>query len=102
MTERYKNRLIDRPAVVSEERSRRYIERLSQSQFARDFPHVVPQTCAQYALTGGPCAPHRGYVRRVLVLEQMLAQGRLSLGAMEVELIGAARPGFSEAARRGR
>lgn len=102
VTERYKNRLINRPAAVSEERSHRYIEGLSQSKFAQDFPHVVPQTCAQYALTEGSCAPHRGYVRRVLVLEEMLVQSRLSLDAMEVELVGAARPGFSEAMRQGR
>ena len=91
VTERYKNRLVNRAPDASAERSLGYVERLAGSPLARDFPHVVPQTCAQYGLLEGACEPHRGYVRRVLVLEEMLAQNRTSLDGLEQEIAGATR-----------
>ncbi len=94
VTHRYKNRLVDRGAPS--ERARGTIARLSASQIARDFPLVVPQACAQHGLADGPCAPHRGYVRRARLLEEMLATRRLTLAELEVELIGAARPGLRD------
>ena len=95
VTVRYKNRLVDRAPSPSLQRTRRYVERLSRSPLAQEFPNVVRQTCAQYGFTGGTCAKHRSYVRRALVLEEMLAQGNLSLDRMEVELVGETRPKLS-------
>ena len=91
VTVRYKNRLIDRAPSPSPQRTRRYVEELSESPLAQEFPNVVRQTCAQYGFTGGACAKHRSYVRRALVLEEMLAQSNLSLDQMEVELVGETR-----------
>ena len=93
VTHRYKNRLANRGAGV-DERMLPHAQRLARSDAAADFPHLVPQVCAQYGLTEGACAPHRGYVRRVLLLEEMLASGRLSLEDVEIQLAGAARAGW--------
>ena len=95
MTVRYKNRLIDRAPPGSPERTRRYVERLAESPLAQESPTVVRQTCAQYGFTEGVCADHAGYVRRVLVLEEMLAQRNLSLTQLETDLVGEARPSLS-------
>ena len=95
VTVRYKNRLIDRAPPGSPERTRRYVERLAESPLAQESPTVVRQTCAQYGFTKGACADHAGYVRRVLVLEEMLAQRNLSLTQLETELVGEARPALS-------
>ena len=95
VTVRYKDRLIDRASSVSVDLTRRYVERLAESPLARDEPTVVRQACAQYGLMDGVCEAHRGYVRRALVLEEMLVQGQLSLDALEIELIGATRPKLS-------
>ena len=92
VTLRYKNRLIDRAPAASLQRTTRYVERLAQSALAQQFPNAVRQTCAQYGLTTGSCARHRNYVRRALVLEEMLAQGQLTLDQLETELAGATRP----------
>lgn len=92
VTERYRNRVIDRAPSSSPELARRYVERLAVSPLAEEFPQVVRQTCAQYAFTTGACARHRGYVRRALVLEEMLAQRNLSLAQLETELVGEPRP----------
>ena len=91
-TLRYKNRLIDRAPAASQARALRHIEQLAQSALASEFPNALRQTCAQYGLTEGPCAQHRGYVNRALLLEEMLAQGQLTLERMETELAGAPRP----------
>ncbi len=95
VTVRYQRRLIDRAPSSSPQRTRRYVERLSRSPLAQEFPRVVRQTCAQYAFTTGACARHRGYVRRALVLEEMLAQRNLSLDQLETELAGKPRPKLS-------
>ena len=95
VTVRYKDRLIDRASSVSLDLTRRYVERLAESPLARDEPAVVRQACAQYGLMDGVCEAHRGYVRRALVVEEMLVQGQLSLDALEIELIGATRPKLS-------
>lgn len=92
VTLRYKNRLIDRAPAASLHRVRRYVEQLAHSGLAKEFPNAMRQTCAQYGLTEGSCAQHRGYVRRALVLEEMLARQQLTLGQMEAELAGATRP----------
>jgi len=95
VTVRYKDRLIDRASSVSLDLTRRYVERLAESPLARDEPAVVRQACAQFGMMDGVCEAHRGYVRRALVLEEMLVQGQLSLDALEIELIGATRPKLS-------
>ena len=92
VTERHKSRLANRAAEARPQRVLDYLERLSRSELAQAFPAAVRQACAQHGLSEGPCAPHRGYVRRALVLEEMLAGQRLSLDGLEVELLGAARP----------
>ena len=92
VTERHKSRLANRAAAAQPERALAYVERLSRSELAQAFPGAVRQACAQHGLSEGPCAPHGGYVRRTLVLEEMLASQRLSLDGLEVELLGAARP----------
>ena len=92
VTERHKNRLANRAAEAQPERALAYVERLSQSELAQAFPGAMRQACAQHGLSEGPCAAHGGYVRRALVLEEMLAAQRLSLDSLEVELLGAARP----------
>ena len=91
VTLRYKNRLIDRAPAASLERAKRYVERLAQSALAQEFPNVVRQTCAQYGLTTGSCGKHRNYVRRALVMEEMLVQRQLTLDQLETELAGATR-----------
>lgn len=57
----------------------------------------MAQACAQCGLLAGPCAEHAGFVRRVLVVEEMLFQGRLRLADLEVELTGASRPRLGDA-----
>ena len=95
VTERFRNRLIDRAPSSSPALARRYVERLAASPLAQEFPQVVRQTCAQYAFATGACEPHRGYVRRALVLEEMLAQRNLPLEQLETELVGEPRPSLS-------
>ena len=92
VTERHKSRLANRAAEARPQRALDYLERLSRSELVRAFPAALRQACARHGRSEGPCAPHRGYVRRVLVLEEMLAGQRLSLDSLEVELLGAARP----------
>ena len=91
-TRRYRDRLIDRASPVSDDTALRHIVRLSASDLALGHPHVVGQACARYGLLTGPCSPHAGYVRRALVVEEMLVQGQLTLSALEIELVGASRP----------
>ena len=95
VTHRYKNRLIDRAPAASLPHVERYVERLAQSALAREFPNAMRQTCAQYGLTGESCAMHSGYVRRALVLEEMLARRHLTLDQLETELAGATRRNLS-------
>ena len=92
VTERHRNRLIDRAPEASPERIRQFVGRLAASELARSFPDALRQACAQHGVAAGPCAPHGGYVRRALVLGEMLAAKRLALSDLETELIGAARP----------
>ena len=92
VTERHKSRLANRAAEAQPERALAYMERLSRSELAQAFPGAMRQACAQQGLSEGPCAAHGGYVRRAMVLEEMLAAQRLSLDSLEVELLGAARP----------
>lgn len=96
VTLRYGNRLMDRAPAASRQRAERYVEHLAQSPLAREFPNALRQTCAQYGLMAASCAPHRGFVRRALVLEEMLAQGLLTLERMETELAGAPRPTLAD------
>ena len=70
-----------------------YAARLADSPLGLARPGAVRQACAQLGVADGRCAPHRGYVRRALVLEEMLAMGRLTLADLETELEGAPRPG---------
>ena len=88
VTVRYKHRLIDRAPPASEEQMQRYVEQLANSPLAQESSTVVRQTCAQYGFTEGACVAHAGYVRRALVLEEMLARGDLSLEQLETELLG--------------
>ena len=83
VTERHKSRLANRAAEAQPERALGYLERLSQSELAQAFPGAMRQACAQHGLAEGPCAPHKGYVRRAQVLEEMLASQRLSLDGQE-------------------
>ena len=92
VTERHRNRLIDRAPEAAPERVRQFIGRLAASELAQAFPDALRQACAQHGVAAGPCAPHEGYVRRALVLGEMLAAKRLALADLETELIGAARP----------
>ena len=96
VTERYKIRLVDRAADASPDRVRGYVARLAESDLAERNPGVVRQTCAQFGIADGPCAGHRGYVRRAMVVEEMLVQRLISLDTLEVELIGTARPKITE------
>ena len=91
-TLRYRDRLIDRAPSPSADLVMRHLARLAESDFARNDPSVVRQTCARHGLTEAQCEPFAGYARRVLVLEEMLVQGQLTLDALEVELVGAPRP----------
>ena len=88
---RYKNRLIDRAPLATQERTLRYVERLAKSPLAQESPGVARQTCAQYGFVAGACAEHAGYVQRALVLEEMLAQRNMSFGQLEMELLGEPR-----------
>lgn len=94
-TLRYRDRLVDRASWTSADSALRHVERLSASQAMGQ--RAVAQACAQHGLLDGPCAEHAGYVRRVLVVEEMLAQGRVTLDALELELAGASRPSLSGA-----
>ena len=91
VTERHKSRLVDRAGLPAELLAG-HVERLSRSGLASGRPLVLAQACAQHGLLGGVCAAHAGYVRRALLLEEMLATGRVSLGGLEEELVGSARP----------
>ena len=97
VTERYRDRLVDRAPWGSEALVLDHLRRLAGSALGAGRPELVARSCARYGLVAGPCAAHAGYVRRALVLEEMLVQGQLSLGALETELAGAARPGFEGA-----
>ena len=90
VTQRYKDRLADRGAAAGE-RERAHLERLSRSALAADHPMVLAQSCAQYGIEVGVCAPHRAYVRRARLLEEMLATGRITLAGLETELVGTPR-----------
>ena len=94
VTERYRSRLVDRGPGPEE--LRRHVERLAASPLASRRPLTLAQTCAQYGFAEGACAPHEGYVRRAMVLDEMLAAGRLGLGELETELAGGARPSLRE------
>ena len=95
VTERYRDRLVDRAPLASSSASAilEHLGRLADSE----QPELVARTCARYGLLDGPCGWHAGYVRRALVLEEMLVQGQLTLAALETELAGAARPGIDGA-----
>ena len=97
VTQRHRDRLVDRAPWASEPAVLDHVARLAGSELGMERPELVARTCARYGLMDGPCATHAGYVRRALVLEEMLAQGQLSLEALETELAGAARPGFAGA-----
>ena len=94
VTERYKSRLVDRGPAPEE--LLKHVERLAESPLALRRPLTVAQTCAQYGLREGACASHAGYVLRAMVLEEMLALGRLTLSDLETELLGAPRPSLRE------
>lgn len=94
VTERYKSRLVDRGPAPEE--LARHVERLAESPLVSRRPLALAQACAQYGLREGACAAHAGYVRRAMVLEEMLASGRLTLGDLETELAGAPRPSLRE------
>ena len=89
-TLRHRDRLVDRAPAVSGQQVLRHVQRLSASE--QMGPSAVAQACARHGLVEGPCADHRGYVRRVQVVEEMLAQGQLTLDDLEVELAGVPRP----------
>ena len=96
-TLRHRDRLVDRASWASADSALRHIGRLAGSEaFSQS---AVAQACAQYGLLHGPCAAHVGYVRRVGVVAEMLAQGRLTLDALEVELAGAPRPRLDDGLR---
>ena len=91
-TLRYRDRLVNRATAPTGVAAQRHVERLAASGAAAEG--AVAQACAQFGLVGGACAAHAGYVRRVLVLEEMLVQGQVGLGDLEAELVGASRPGL--------
>ncbi len=95
VTERYKSRLVDRGPAAED--LARHLERLAASPLASSQPLVLAQACAQYGRLEGACAAHAGYVRRAMVLEEMLGSARLTLGDLETELTGAPRPSLREA-----
>lgn len=94
-TLRYRDRLVNRASWTSREAAQRHVERLAAGEGVPS--HVIGQACAQFGLLDGPCEAHLSQVRRTLVLEEMLVQGRLSLDGLEAELVGIARPGLDEA-----
>lgn len=94
-TLRYRDRLVERASWRSGEAALRHVERLAS---AGAVPaEAVGQVCAQAGLVSGPCGPHAGYVRRVLVVEEMLVQGQLTLDDLEAELVGAPRSRLTSA-----
>ena len=95
-TLRYRDRLVNRASLPAGAAAPQHVERLAASGVAT--AGAVAQACAQFGLLGGACAAHAGYVRRVLVVEEMLVQGQVSLDDLEAELVGASRPRL-EAAR---
>ena len=95
-TLRHRGRLVDRPPVRAA-LSASHVSRLARSDLVRANPRVLARACAQFGLVDGPCAAHAGYVRRALVLEEMLAQGQLTLDRLESDLVGAPRRGLGEA-----
>ena len=95
-TLRYRDRLVDRAPFGAPQAALRHIARLAGSDLATGQPGLVAQACARYGLLEGPCAAHTGYVRRALVLEEMLVQGQVTLDGLEVELAGAVRPRLGE------
>ena len=92
-TLRYRDRLVDRSSSPSPGAGRRHVERLAGGGLPAG---AVGQACAQFGVVDGPCGMHRGYVRRVLVVEEMLVQERLTLANLEAELTGAVRRGLSD------
>lgn len=94
-TLRYRDRLVDRAPSASMDAAHRHVERLAASETMG--VRALAQACARYGLLDGACADHAGYVRRVRVVEEMLAQGRLTLEALETELAGASRPRLHDA-----
>ena len=93
-TLRYRDRLVDRASWPSAGAALRHMGRLAASDAMNH--HQLAQACAQYGVLRGPCVEHAGYVRRVWVVEELLAQGRLTLDGLEEELAGASRPGLSD------
>lgn len=94
-TLRFRDRLVDRASWTSSDAALRHLERLAASEAVGEVARA--RACAQFGLLAGPCAGHAGFVRRALVVEEMLVQGRLRLEELEVELIGASRPRLSDA-----
>ena len=94
-TLRYRDRLVDRASQPAGDAALRHVERLAAAEAVP--AEAVGQACAQAGLASGPCAPHAGYVRRVLVVEEMLVQGQLTLSELERELLGAPRSGLAGA-----
>ena len=92
-TARRRDRLAGLPPALPRADRLAYAARLADSPLGLARPGAVRQACAQLGVADGRCAPHRGYVRRALVLEEMLAMGRLTLADLETELEGAPRPG---------
>ncbi len=95
-TLRYRDRLVDRSSSPSPGAGRRHVERLVGGGAPEG---AVSQACAQFGVLDGPCGMHRGYVRRVLVVEEMLVQNQLTLADLEAELTGATRPGLNDSRR---
>ncbi|MCY4344250.1 MAG: hypothetical protein OXE83_11835, partial [Gammaproteobacteria bacterium] len=95
-TLRYRDRLVDRSSAPFPGTGRRHLERLVVGGAPEG---AVGQACAQFGVLDGPCRMHRSYVRRVLVVEEMLVQERLTLADLEAELTGATRPGLSDSWR---
>ena len=93
-TARHKDRLAGLAPAVPHVDRRAYAARLADSPLGLDRPGVVRQACAHLGVADGVCAAHRGHVRRTLVLEEMLALGRMTLAELETELEGAPRPGM--------
>ena len=94
-TLRYRDRLVDRASSPSPQAGRRHLRRLAAADGVPD--PVLAQACAQFGVLADPCQAHAGYVRRVLVIEEMLVQKRLALTDLEAELTGAARPSLGGA-----
>ena len=91
-TLRYRDRLVNRASLPANVAAPQHVERLAASEAATEG--AVAQACAQFGLAEGACAAHASYVRRVLVVEEMLVQGQVALDDLEAELVGAPRPGL--------